>query len=215
VITVTVVTPFHNGQDLLPDYEAAIAAVRPDAVIVIDNASDPYLRFSEPLTSSWRVLVQDRNLGFTRACNLGLRKAKTDAVLWLNSDVKLAGVATDWLAPIRRALRPGLLVGAQLRTDPHGDVDGRPHAYLDGWCLAGMRDELIALGGFDETLEEPSYYSDNLLCLRARRAGMRLVQVNVPLVHLENATSHRTYDQRVIAEVSQRNRERFAELARA
>jgi GT2 family glycosyltransferase len=213
-VTITVVTPWHNQHHLIPDYMAVIAAGKPDAVLVVDNGSDPRIRLNGLSDATMRVLRQDRNLGFTRACNLGLDEATTDAVLFLNSDVKLAGAATDWLQPIRGALRPGLLVGANLRTDPHGDVDGRPHAYLDGWCMAGMRADLQALGGFDETYDEPAYFSDNDLCYRARRAGMRLVEVPVPLVHLTNATSHTIHTSEYIREVTQRNRERFASLAR-
>ena len=33
-------------------------------------------------------------------------------------------------------LRPGVLVGAQLREEEgHAEVDGRAEPYLDGWCV--------------------------------------------------------------------------------
>ena len=64
-----------------------------------------------------------------------------------------------------------------LRYDNHAKVDDQSLPYLDGWCLAGMREDLLELGGFDESLEEPAYYSDNLLCLEARAHGMTLRDV--------------------------------------
>src|SRR5207253_8391938 len=109
-------------------------------------------------------------VGFGRACNAGLRMARTDAVLFLNNDV--IAKARGWLEPIRNALEPGVLVGAELCSDPHGAVDGVSMPYLDGWCLAGMTEDLLELGGFDETFQPPAYFEDNDLCLRARMAGM-------------------------------------------
>ena len=74
-------------------------------------------------------------------------------------------------------------------TGTHSDVDGHSFPYIDGWCLAGMREDLLRLGGFDESLQEPAYYSDNLLCLEARAAGMTLRDVRPGLDHLENVTA--------------------------
>lgn len=133
-----------------------------------------------------KVLTPAYNLGFSGGSNLGLRNATCDAVLFLNNDVALGH--HGWLDTIRAALEPGVLVG-QLRYDRHADVDGQLVPYLDGWCLAGMREDLLELGGFDETLEEPSYYSDNCLCLEARASGLTLREVTVGLHHKESATS--------------------------
>ncbi len=96
-------------------------------------------------------------------------------MLFLNNDV--THLASDWLQPIKDALKPGRLVGASLVTSDHTRVDGRLFPYLDGWCVAGLRQDLLDLGGWDETLEEPAYWSDNLICLKARQEGFRLVQV--------------------------------------
>src|SRR5262249_47770314 len=121
------------------------------------------------------------------ACNEGARWALEGAVLFLNNDVRL--VSPDPFEAIRAQVRSGVAVGAQLRTDPHGDVDGRPCAYLGGWCLAMMLEDFWRVGAWDEGFEEPSYYGDNDLCLRLRMGGVRLVVVPVGVQHLENRTS--------------------------
>ncbi len=177
--SIAVVTPWHNQHDLWPDYrDAVIHAGADDQIIVVDNGSDPPLEFA--------AITSPINLGFSAASNLGLHAASADAVLMLNNDI----VATrdTWLHEIREAVEPGVIVGP-MRTDPHTIVDGQHYPYIDGWCLAGMRDELVALGGFDESLEEPAYYSDNLLCLAARRSGMTLRDVPVGLHHKEGTTA--------------------------
>lgn len=199
--TLTVATPWIDHMELADDYWAAMAHAGPGVeVLVIDNGSDP------PLPNAYRM---GYNAGFSRACNVALRIARTDAIVWVNNDI----VAThaNWAQPIREALEPGVLVGARLRNDPHGAVDGMALPYLDGWCLAGMRDDLVELGGWDETLEEPAYFGDNLLCLEARAAGMTLREARVGLRHKENGTAG--YDDRV-REVTEANYKRFSGRAR-
>lgn len=203
--TITVVTPWLDCRELIPAYLAAIQAGQPDATIVYDTGSDPQLNEGE----LHGCTVSDAE-GYVDACNQGLLDADTDAVLWLNNDV--VHTTVNWLEPIRQSLQPGRLVGAQLRTDTHADVDGRPHAYLDGWCIAGMVDDLVSLGGLDENLIEPAYYADNILCLRAKAAGMKLVQVGVGLHHLSNYTSKQDPARRDLA--SSANRERYLAEAR-
>jgi GT2 family glycosyltransferase len=194
---VTIVTPWVNHRELEKDYWTAVRGAN---VLVIDNGSDP------PLPNAWRL---DENIGFSRACNLGLELARTDAVLFLNNDIRATWA--EWLAPIISALEPGVLVGAQLRNEQHGWVDGEPFPYLDGWCLAGMREDLLEIGGWDETYDEPSYFGDNDLSLRARAYGMSLREVKVGLIHKLNVTAGHT--QRV-TDATNANRARFQARAR-
>jgi len=200
--TIAIVTPWLDHPELLDDYAAAVRCrSHRDQLIVVDNGSSPAVGLPG--------VRLDRNVGFAAACNLGLQEAATDAVLFLNNDVLMT--RSDWLARIRDAVEPGVLVGAELRYDPHGTVDGEPLPYLDGWCLAGMRDDLAELGGFDESFDEPAYYSDNDLCLRARAAGMSLREVRVGLQHKLNVTAGHTAE---VSAATVANRARFAERAR-
>jgi hypothetical protein len=107
---------------------------------------------------------------------------------FLNNDIEVRRSRMA-LRSLVAAVEPGVLAGARLRNDAHGSVDGHPFPYLDGWCLAGIRADLLEIGGFDETFDEPAYYSDNDLCLRARIAGMRLRECPVGLLHKENRTA--------------------------
>jgi GT2 family glycosyltransferase len=201
-VTITVVTPWWNHPELAPDYFTAVAAGKPDDLIVVDNGSDPELEFG-----THRL---DTNIGFVRACNHGLEQATTDAVVFLNNDIEL--LSEDWLDRIRQTVEPGVLVGP-LRYDPHGGVDGALLPYIDGWCLAGMRDDLVELGGFDTAFNEPAYYSDNDLCLRARDRGMVLRDVRGGLFHKQNVTAGSRTDPQVVS-VSEANRKLFTNRAR-
>jgi len=188
--TVSVVTPWRDHPELSEDYWEAIRAGRPDEVIIVDNASDPPVSMPTWVTSyedRVQILRCGENEGFARASNLGLHAARSDAVLFLNNDIVCG--RDDWLYNLKSQLEPGVIVSARIRWDKHGDVDGRPYPYAEGWCLLAMRDELLALGGFDDRLQEPAYYSDNILSFRARMAGMTLREVKIGLRHLVGATA--------------------------
>lgn len=206
--SLSVVTPFWNHLELLPDYAAVVNAGKPDEVIVIDNGSSPDF---EPVGITRRnIVIRNRtNRGFSRACNQGLAAATGDAVLFLNNDVRSLN-ESPWAKTVKAALAPGVLVGARLRNDAHATVDGENVPYLDGWCLAGMREDLIELGGWDEEYAEPSYYGDNDLCARATARGFELVQVDLPIQHLENMSTKNM----MLGEVTLRNYARYAERVR-
>ncbi len=177
---ITIITPWQNHRELERDYFQAVLHVDAE-LLIVDDGSDP------PLPNA----IRSHAPGFSAACNTGLAAARSDAVLFLNNDV----VATDpdWLEPIRSLLEPGVIAGNIIRSQ-HGDVDGMPMPYVDGWCLAGMRDDLNELGGWDETYQEPSYYGDNDLCFRARMEGMTLREARIGLEHLRNRTVGTPHD---------------------
>lgn len=202
--TIAIVTPWRDHLGLADDYfEAVLPEMEPgDENVIVDNASEPPLPFG--------TIRSERNAGFAGGSNLGLDLASADAVLFLNNDIVVR--ERGWLAVIRAALEPGVLVG-QLRRERHAAVEGQEMPYLDGWCLAGMREELVELGGFDAELVEPAYYSDNLLCLEARAAGYLLRGVQVGLRHKENITAGPWHDQKVKA-ATNANRARYLRRAR-
>ncbi len=178
--TCAVVTPWLEHLEFFTDYQYALnIGPTPQELFVIDNGSQPPLEFAH--------IRLDDNRGFCHASNLGLQAATADVVLFLNNDI--AAADDGWLARLVEAVEPGVLVGPRLRQDEHAQVDGERIPYLDGWCLAGMREDLLELGGFDETLVEPAYYADNMLCFKARSEGFSLREVKVGLAHKVNGTS--------------------------
>ena len=200
--TISVVTPWWNHEELATDYFAAVEdELRVgDQLLIVDNASDPPLTFAK--------LRAARNLGFCGGSNLGLRQATADAVVFLNNDVHDA--TPGWLDELRAAVEPGVLAGPLL-DPPWAVVDGLRFPYIAGWCCAGMRADLLELGGFDESLDEPGYYSDNLLSLEARAAGMTLRDVRVRLGHREGVTAR---DSPQISRAAARNRELYIDRVR-
>jgi len=203
-LNISIVTPWYGHPELAADYIDVVAPElgTGDEVIVVDNGDSPPLPFT--------VVRPNGNLGFAKGSNRGLSLARAEAVLFLNNDIALE--RRGWLDEIRSALEPGVLVGPWMEGH-HAAVDGQPMPYLDGWCLAGMRDELNEIGGFDYELAEPAYYSDNLLCLEARAAGMTLRELRPGLHHKLNVTAGPAWDPQVQAAAAA-NRSRYVTRAR-
>lgn len=177
--TVSIVTPWLNHPEFREGYNEAMSLGRPDEVLIIDNGSDP------PIEGA--AFRYESNVGQSPACNKGLELAQGEVVVFLNNDIR--PTRPDWLDAILANVDEGVLVGANLRTHAFTQIDGQQTPYLDGWCIAGLREDFERLGAWDTTYEEPSYYGDNDLCLRAVASGMRLVEARVGLQHLSNGTS--------------------------
>ena len=202
--TLSIVTLWWNRLDLLPDYKKVVGASCANEIIIIDNGSEPPFECDE-----FKIIRNATNRGFSRGCNQGLRAATSDVVLFLNNDIKPSSVR-KWGKELLEKVGKGVLVGANMRSDAHTIVDGVKIPYLDGWCIAGMKDDLLELGGWDESYLEPSYYGDNDLCLRATHNGFKLMEVDLPIHHIVNGTS-KVFD---LSKVTPSNYMKFAAKVR-
>ena len=179
-MSLSIVTPWLDHEELLEDYLRAIEGAEAE-VIIVDDASDPPLDFA--------TIRLEQPGGFCGASNAGLAAATGEKILFLNNDV--AAEDSSWLGRLQSRIEPGAFAGAALRTETHARVPGvsDPLTYLDGWCLGGMKSDLEMLGGWSEEYEEPAYYSDNDLCFRARCLGISLRECRVPLEHKLSTTA--------------------------
>jgi GT2 family glycosyltransferase len=99
----SIIIPNWNGAAHLPTCLNSLRAqTLPDfEVIVADNAStDDSLELLARDYPEVRVIRLERNLGFTGACNAGLRAGRGEFLILLNNDTE---AALDWLAEVRAA----------------------------------------------------------------------------------------------------------------
>lgn len=172
--SIAIVTPWKDHPELEQDYFHAVETAQPDQLIIVDDCSEIPLPYA-----AYRL---DTPGGFCTATNAGLALVETEFVLLLNDDIKM--LRPDWFQSIRDAVEQGVLLGP-LRFDPHGNVDGQPYPYVDGWCAAIHIDDLRRIGLLDERYDKagPAYFSDNILSLRARANGMTLRDLRPGLKH--------------------------------
>ena len=90
---VTIITPNYNGEKYLKEYLQSLQQEQQhiEEIIIIDNNSqDESLKIIEkhkgPLNI--KIIQNKQNTGFAKACNQGIKKAKTEYLLLLNNDIK-------------------------------------------------------------------------------------------------------------------------------
>jgi O-antigen biosynthesis protein len=237
----SIVIPNWNGRDLLEKYlasaEAAAAAEPGSEVIVVDNGStDGSADFVRERFPGVRLLALEKNLGFGGGSNTGVRAARNDVVVLLNSDMR---VATGYLAPLldgfrdervfavscqiflsdpqRRREETGLTEGAwrdgglrvRHRIDPA--VTGLyPCFYGGGGSCAFDRRKFLELGGFDPLLR-PFYLEDTDLGYLAWKRGWKvLYQPRSAVYHEHRGTIGRHFSPAAIQAVYRKNFVLFA-----
>ena len=110
-------------------------------IVVVDNASSD--GSPEAVRARWpavRVLVQERNLGFAGANNVGIRATTAPLVLLLNSDTIVPAGALDGLVARLRARPDAAVAGPRLI-----DGSGRPELSFGPMItpLAELRQKLV------------------------------------------------------------------------
>ena len=214
---VAVVIVNYNGERLLPDCLAALAAqtLAPDEIVVADNGSrDGSLALLRARHPSVRVVELRRNHGFAGGANRGVRATAAPWVCVLNSD---ATPAPDWLAQLTAAPRGErtwalgsvLVSAASGRIESAGDqysaagyaykllrdrpLDALPAGPYPVFAAPGAapvfrRDVFDALGGYEERFF--LYYEDVDLAFRAVLAGWHALLVpSAHVVHRLGATT--------------------------
>ena len=214
---VAVVIVNFNGERLLPDCLAALAAqtLAPDEIVVADNgSSDGSLALLRTSHRGVRVLELARNHGFAGGANRGVRATSAPWVCVLNSD---AAPAPDWLERLLAAARDertwalgSVLVSARsglvesagdayapegyayklLREQPLSALPAEPYRVFaaPGAAPVFRRDVFDLLGGYEERFF--LYYEDVDLAFRAWLAGYHALLVpSARVVHRLGATT--------------------------
>jgi GT2 family glycosyltransferase/glycosyltransferase involved in cell wall biosynthesis len=197
----SIVTPLFNRLDMTRAFVAALPGSLPpglewECLLVNDGSTDGTHAWLDTLSPPFRVVQNERNLGFAASCNNGAREASGDILGLLNNDLVLS---PGWLPPMLAALgapRVGLVGNVQLRVadgsvnhagvavDAAGKINhitqlsrrarGTRFVFaVTGACCLVRRADFLVLGGFDTAFENGGEDIDFALKLRER--GQRTV----------------------------------------
>ncbi|HEY7337183.1 MAG TPA: glycosyltransferase [Bryobacteraceae bacterium] len=232
----SIVIPNWNGRELLEKYlPSAIAAIQKhpgSEIIVVDNGStDGSARFVSERFPQVRVLNLECNLGFGGGSNAGVRAARNEIVVLLNSDMRveptflqplLDGFADSnvfsvscqifFSDPAKLREETGLTEGwwqqgslrVRHRIDP-AVTELFPCFYGGGGSCAFDRAKFLDLGGFDH-LYKPFYFEDTDLGYLAWKRGWKVLYQPASIVYHEHrGTIGKSFSQAYIQSILKKN----------
>jgi GT2 family glycosyltransferase/glycosyltransferase involved in cell wall biosynthesis len=207
----TVIVPVYNAPDetaaCLKSLRKSIDPRAARVLVINDGSADariaPLLQ-THARAEGFEVRTNEKNLGYTRTINLGVRAAGEDDIVLLNSDTI---VTPGWLDGLIEAARRRDGIGTVTamgdnagafsfpmkdRPNPKPDFIGHEewadlilrrtcrHAPVEvptgsGFCLYVRREVFDRIGLFDEEAFPRGYGEENDFCMRALKAGFRHV----------------------------------------
>jgi len=208
-MSAAVIIPNYNGANLvrknLPDVVKFLSSYKNTSVIIVDDGSrdedvTELRKTIDAVNMSTKVPVslieRKKNEGFSSAVNTGIRAARSDLVILLNSD---AAPVNDFLKPVlERFEKDHQLFGVGLMdisiegkdkilrgrgigywkrgmlNHKRGEVDKEDTFWIGGGSSAIKRELYEKLGGMDE-LYNPFYWEDIDLSYRAQKSGFKIV----------------------------------------
>jgi GT2 family glycosyltransferase len=186
--SISVIIPNYNGKNLLqnnlPSVFAALehAAIPYEVLVVDDCSTDDSLAFLQKKYPEVKLVVKEKNSGFSATCNVGIKHAKNTYILLLNTDIQLPENYLDGQFDyFKQADTFGVM--AQIKEAKNGEIQDSarsfrlqwgklkpntffhvvnpsaliPTAYLSGANALLDAEKLKELGGFNE-LFSPFYY---------------------------------------------------------
>lgn len=232
---VSVIIPTSNNKQLLVECLYSLAKVEYGdlEIIVVDNASsDGTSNIIYEKFPSVKVVRSDRNLGYARGSNLGIRHAKGTYLILLNDDTLVDPMFVSRLVDameIESSAALGsckiyMIIGKIIQyaggfIDKNGypvmrgcgEEDKGQYDRLEGveWasgsCMIIRRKCLEEIGLLDDSFY--FYYEDTDLSFRAREAGYNVIYIPMSIIwHYGSVTTRRHRRYQVF---STRNRFRF------
>lgn len=221
-----VITCFNNSDVIVKNLPKVIDAFKYKKnqileVILVDDAStDKSPQIVEEKFPQIKLIRHKINRGFSAATNTGVRTAKGNIVVLLNSDVY---PAKDFMVSVIKKFRDPKVFGVSFSEEGYswargflkngfinhepGKISTEPMEtfWLSGGSSACRRDYYLALGGMDEKLYSPFYWEDIDLCYRAQKRGLiNIWDPESKVVH-HHETSVRKLPKKYVNNIRERN----------
>ena len=146
-----------------------------------------------------KYIVNNDNVGVSKAWNQGLRVATGEYIMILNSDIELPN---NWAEEMIK--HDGIIFPHVNNIQPKIDQFAFP--WVHGCCFMAKREVFEKIGEFDERFF--AYYEDADYWKRAVIAGMQPSRANILVKHAINATSGKLTN---LSEILQESERKFKE----
>lgn len=211
---VEIVVCVHNAlTETMACLEAVCAKTRPPYFMtIVDDASAPEVGNALKVFAAAHpqvcVITNPSNLGYSKSANRGMKVARADWIVLLNSD---AIVTTGWLeglfegafaddavaavGPLSNAASVQTIPAVKTVPEDMADlvrrVSKKRHpkmAFLSGFCALISKEAMKTIGYLDE-VNFPDYGVDGNMSLALLKAGYRIVVADDVYVHHASAAS--------------------------
>jgi GT2 family glycosyltransferase len=224
---ITVIIPVYNNADYTEQCIKSICLKNIQEIIVVDNGSTdntPQLLQSLPV----KVITLEKNIGFGKACNMGLHNAKSEYIYFLNNDTilntttittlldriqdnRLGAVGSKVISPEGKIREAGGNINSSYTWQRGIGSDGNEYNDFEivdycSACSLLTRKSLITKG-FDEVYGY-GYYEDVDLCMQIKKQGYLIgYEPLSTIIHFEQTTSRNVIKD--VTHLSNTNRSRF------
>jgi len=179
-------------------------------IIIVDNGSNDgtqnkIIELANDFTNL-KYIRNDTNLGFGFACNQGYSAASSQAIMFLNNDIKILNKSYTWLDTLTNdvltADEPALFGPTGGLVDPKNSYSfvyetNNPKDkinYMSGWCLTAKKEvwDMLVLNDQQGPFDAKTffvYYEDTDCSLRAQKLNIKFVIYPLPIAHIGKQTS--------------------------
>lgn len=224
---VSVIIPNFNGRELLEKNIPYVIKAKENPknniveIIVIDDASsDDSINFLKKTFLGIKIIRHKKNRGFSCSVNTGVRMAKGDLVVLLNTDVI---PDEDFLINTLVHFDDERVFGVSLHERGYSWAKGEfvegfvkhesgrasKKTHITFWVSGGSgvfrRYMWIKLGGLDEKLLSPFYWEDIDLSYRAHKRGYKVLWESESYVSHKHESTMSKLSKRYVQRIRERN----------
>lgn len=217
-IEVSIIIPVYGAIELLNQCLISLhrSNLQNFEIICVDDCAPSNTPYDYDFYDNIIVVKNDGNQGFSNTCNNGVKHAKGEYVLLLNSDTIVTnGAIENAFAKLKSDPKIGLVGSKLINIDgsvqeaggviwsdtrvenfmrgkssriPYVEFD-RVSGYVSGAALFSTKKTWDELGGFDQKFT-PAYYEDTDICVRARSKGYKVYYCHdSEIIHAEGGTN--------------------------
>lgn len=225
--SVTVVIPNYNGEKLLAKYLPNVVAAFKNPknniveIIVADDAStDSSIEIIRNQFPEVKIVRSKVNNRFSANVNLGVKSAKGDFILLLNTDVSPQKNVLECVLPL---FEDKTVFGVSLAEEgyswargyfsngfvEHSPGEGKKYTHSTFWISGGSgvfrKSMWNRLGGLDQVLFPPFYWEDIDISYRAMKRGWKLLWEPKAIVYHEHESTNKSFDLKYKSRIEERN----------
>lgn len=173
--------------------------VKTEIIVVDDGSIEPINKVIPKLFPDVKLLINENNMGFAKACNKGILASSHDLICLLNNDIRLPNLG--WLKTMADSMDEyditapafGRLSLPQYEYLPgevkeNSKINKKEFTFAVGWCILFKREVSDAIGGLSEAYGV-GFFEDVEFSYRAKQQGFTaIITEGTGVIHLYHQT---------------------------